>query len=434
MREMKDSGIEWIGEIPKEWKVCKLKNITQDFYSGGTPTTSRGEFYTESKENPFVNISDLSNNNYLFQTGKYLTDLGIDDKNLKLVPANSILYGLYASIGLISENVMPVYISQAILSFKAQKNYSQLFLKYWLENLKRNLQIYYKGTTQNNLNSEIVRSFPALIPPVYDQQKIASYLDDKCSKIDTIIEKEQVIIEKLREYKQSLITEAVTKGLDTDVERKDSGSEYLGLIPQNWKLYKIRFLGKLQNGISKGGESFGLGYPFVSYGDVYKNFQLPESVEGLVESTESEQNNYSVELGDVFFTRTSETIEEVGLSSVCLKTLPKATFAGFLIRFRPHLNILKPTFSKYYFRSTHHRFYMAKEMNLVTRASLGQELLKNMLVLIPDMKEQEMIADYLENKCSEIDKAILNKESLIEKLTEYKKSLIYEVVTGKKEV
>jgi len=138
--------------------------------------------------------------------------------------------------------------------------------------------------------------------------------------------------------------------------------------------------------------------------------------------------------GDIFFTRTSETIEEVGFTSVCLKTIEKATFAGFVIRVRPFTDELIPDYSKYYFSSDAHRRFFVKEMNLVTRASLSQDLLKRLPVLIPSKDEQKEIADYLDKKCTAIDTAIEQKQKLIEKLTEYKKSLIYECVTGKKEI
>lgn len=216
---------------------------------------------------------------------------------------------------------------------------------------------------------------------------------------------------------------------------KDSGIEWIGEIPENWKIKKLRFLGECQNGISKNAESFGTGYPFVSYGDVYKNYELPKTVNGLIETNQVEQNKYSVIYGDVFFTRTSETIEEVGFASTCLRTIKNAVFAGFVIRFRPfNKNELNPNFSKYYFRSNIHRKFFVKEMNLVTRASLSQELLKNLPVLLPPIKEQKQIANFLDEKCLKIDTLIEKKEKFIKELETYKQSIIYEYVTGKKEV
>lgn len=132
-------------------------------------------------------------------------------------------------------------------------------------------------------------------------------------------------------------------------------------------------------------------------------------MEGLVQSNLEEQALYSVQEGDIFFTRTSETIEEVGFSAVCEKDIPQATFAGFLIRLRPNKRKIYKGFSKYYFRSNHHRAFLVKEMNLVTRASLGQALLKAMPVLLLGVDEQYDIAEYLDDKCNEIDRLIAKK-------------------------
>ena len=160
-----------------------------------------------------------------------------------------------------------------------------------------------------------------------------------------------------------------------------------------------------------------------------------ESGSGLIKSSEDDRKIYSVQYGDIFFTRTSETIEEVGFASTCLKTIEDAAFAGFVIRFRPNnQEELLPEFSKYYFRSEARIEFFVKEMNLVTRASLSQELLKKLPVLLPPLEEQRKIAEYLDEKCSEIDKLIAKKEELLADLESYKKSLIYEYVTGKKKV
>ena len=231
-----------------------------------------------------------------------------------------------------------------------------------------------------------------------------------------------------------MITDAVLKGLDRTVPLKNSGYDFIGEIPAHWDMCKVRHVGSLQNGVSFSGDAYGEGYPFVSYGDVYRNISLPEQVKGLIQSSEADRARYSVRKGDIFFTRTSETKEEIGFSSACEKTIPDAVFAGFLIRVRPFNDNLYTGFLKYYFRGNHLRSYFVKEMNLVIRASLGQELLKGAPVLIPPIDEQKRIADYLNKKCKLIDSIISEKEAMIRDLQAYKKSLIYEVVTGKRRV
>ena len=174
-----------------------------------------------------------------------------------------------------------------------------------------------------------------------------------------------------------------------------------------------------------------MGHPFISYGDAYKNESILEIPSGLADSSLVEQKRYSIKVGDVLFTRTSETIEEVGFSSVCYIDIPKATFSGFLIRFRPKGSILYKGFSKFYFRSFLHRSFFAKEMNIVTRASLGQDLLKKMPVMLPNLDEQKNIANFLEHKTGRIDLIILKIKKQIVLLNEYKQGLIYNAVTGK---
>lgn len=141
---------------------------------------------------------------------------------------------------------------------------------------------------------------------------------------------------------------------------KDSVIEWIGDIPEHWEIKRLRYIASCQNGISKSAEYFGARFPFVSYGDVYRNIELPNTIEGLAESSESDRKIYSVEKGDIFFTRTSETIEEIGLICVCKNTMKNATFAGFLIRVRPIVDNLDLDYSKYYFSSNVHRRFFVK--------------------------------------------------------------------------
>lgn len=287
---------------------------------------------------------------------------------------------------------------------------------------------------QPSLRMEDLKKYKILSPNILMQDKIVAYLDNKINNIDSLIENQTNLIKLLNQQRQSIITEAVTKGLNPNVKMKDSGVEWIGEIPEHWELSKIGYLGRLQNGISKSSEEFGFGTPFISYGDVYKNEVLPKNASGLVNATEEDKKLYSVNYGDVFFTRTSETIEEIGFASTCLETIPDATFAGFLIRFRPTTNRLNPYFSRFYFRSALGKRYFVKEMNLVTRASLAQGLLRNFTVVLPSLEEQEDIAVYLENKTTAIEESIALIKAQIEKLKEYRQALIYEAVTGKIDV
>lgn len=272
------------------------------------------------------------------------------------------------------------------------------------------------------------------VPPREEQDQIVRFLDWKLAKINKLIRAKKKQIALLNEQKQVIINNAVTKGLDPNVPMKDSGIEWIGCIPSNWHIDRIRHFCTLQNGISEAGDFFSSGYPFVSYGDVYNNMQLPFVVDGVAKSNSKQQQIYSVKKGDIFFTRTSETIGEIGISSVCEKTIDNAVFSGFLIRVRPTSNQLYSQYSKYYFRSSYVREYFSKEMNIVTRASLGQTLLKNMWVILPPYNEQCNIASYLNDRFEVIDQYISKINKQIELFSEYRTRLISDVVTGKVDV
>ena len=427
MREMKGSGIAWIGEIPDDWRIIRNKNAftcSKELVGEKSELTQLLSLTTRGIKKKDINNAEgklpESFDTYQFVKENDLVMCLFD------LDCSAVFSGISPYNGMIS----PAY---RVLSCKKcmEPKYADYWFQYISDGRKFN---HYAKNIRYTLSYEEFSALPLLLPERNEQRRIADYLDRKCGQIDAIIARQQAVIEKLKAYKLSVITEAVTKGLNPVVPMKDSGIDFIGSIPEAGRICRLRNIGTLQNGISKGGEFFGHGFPFVSYGDVYRNFSLPVQVAGLIDSSDEERRNYSVESGDIFFTRTSETIEEVGFSSVCEETIPDATFAGFLIRVRPFTDDLVPKFAKYYFRSNHHRYYLVKQMNLVTRASLGQDLLKSMPVLVPPKDEQISIAAYLDKKCGAIESSIEYKQRVIERLTAYKKSLIYEVVTGKKEV
>lgn len=442
MREMKDSGIEWIGEIPLNWETRKIKFTLTQRKESNNPIKSRDILSLTAKQGvvPYSEKDGVGGNkpkeDFSSYNLAYPKDIVMNSMN---VISGSV--GLSRYFGCVS----PVYYM-----FYSTTNDIRFFNYYFQTSVfQRSLLglgngILMKESGNGKFNTVRMR-IPmdklgqefVPVPPFCEQQKISDFLDKKCSEIDSLSADIQTQIDTLEEYKKSVITEAVTKGLNPNVEMKDSGIKLIGLMPSTWNTIKLKYLGNLQNGISKSGAYFGKGFPFVSYSDVYNNFTIPHNVSGLLESSISERIKYSVKKGDIFFTRTSETVEEVGLSSLCSTDIKDATFAGFLIRFRPTPKgkvLLNLNFAKYYFRSELLRFYFLNNILLVTRASLSQQLLEDLPVLLPAVDEQQQIADYLDQKCADIDKTISEKQQQLETLDGYKKSLIYEYVTGKKEI
>lgn len=429
----KDSGVEWIGKIPVGWGVKKLK-------------------YGVTVNPPKDDIDRNSSELVAFLPMEKVTEDGVIDCSIK--KSISDLYNgftcfrkndvIVAKITPCFENGKGAFLNQleTELGFgstefhvlRVQTNISASFLYYVTKSeifMKVGEAFMSGAAGQKRVPTEFIADFPLASPSKLEQTAIANYLDRKTAAIDKLIAQKERLLSLYEEEKNAIINQAVTQGINPDVRLKDSDIDWLGEIPEHWEVKRLRYIGNCQNGVSKGADYFGSGFPFISYGDVYNDFVLPQQVGGLAESTENDRANYSVRTRDVFFTRTSETVDEIGLTSTCLKTIEDAIFSGFLIRFRPNKNNLFEGFSKYYFSSTLHRLFFVKEMNLVTRASLSQELLKRLPVLLPSIQEQKQIAAYLDEAIEHLNAKITKTKKIIALQKEYRTALISEVVTGK---
>ncbi|MCM3031499.1 restriction endonuclease subunit S [Niallia sp. MER 6] len=424
--KLKEVNAGWIKEIPVNWSVKKVKEV-YEFVSVKVSDTEYPALTVSSKYGitpQMENVAKTQNGDSRKRVEK--GDFVINSRADR--PGACGISNYDGSVSMICHVLKARYkdiLHEKYMHYLFRNNmFSQEFFR-WGRGIVSDLW----STRKDDFGS-----LQLPIPPFSEQKIIGEYLDYKEKSLNTLIRLKENQLEMLSDQRQSIITEAVTKGLNPNVKMKDSGVEWIGEIPEHWLFSKIGYLGRLQNGISKSSEEFGYGTPFVSYGDVYKNEVLPTVASGLVNASEEDRKLYSVQYGDVFFTRTSETVDEIGIASTCLQTIEDATFAGFLIRFRPTTNRLSPHFARFYFRSNLGRRYFVKEMNLVTRASLGQGLLRGFTVLLPPLEEQEQIASYLESKTHSIDESISLVNKQIEKLKEYRQSLIYEAVTGKIDV
>jgi type I restriction enzyme S subunit len=425
----KDSGVDWIGEIPDDWSCLPLRRLVQQVKTGSTPSGAHEHFF-ESNGLKWYSPGDFYEGIYLNNSKKSLSESGINEVNI--FPKNTVmLVGIGATIGKVGLSQTISSCNQQINTITCGEKLNPVFLTYYLKTLKDYILKCGKYTTMPIINQEETKNLLVVVPPLCDQISVISYLDEKIAEIDSLIAQKQRLIYLYEEEKSAIINNAVTKGLDPSVKIKNSGVEYLGAIPEEWKVKRLRYTGSCKNGVSAGADYFGSGFPFVSYSDAYKNAVLPEEIEGLAQSTNEDRENYSILSGDVLFTRTSETIDEIGFSSICLKTIENSIFAGFLIRFRPFPKTLDKGFSKYYFRSSLHRRFFVKEMNLVTRASLSQGLLKKLPVLLPPIREQQDIAGFLDEETARLNVQITKTQRIIELQKEYRTALISEVVTGK---
>ena len=415
----KYSGVEWLGEIPSHWEVKRFKHIfkekkiTHDVkLNCGSISFGKVVFKDDEK----VPVSTKKSYQVL-NKGEFLINplnLNYDLKSLR--------------IGLSDKDVV---VSSGYIIVQNVAELSKVYYKWLLHIFDIAFMKTLGSGVRQTLSFAHVANSELVFPPLSEQTKIAQFLDDKTSKIDVAVTIKEQQINLLKERKQILIHKAVTQGLNSNVTLKDSGVEWIGKIPKHWEVVPLRHIGKTQNGLSKGGEYFGSGFPFLTYGDVYKNRTVPNTLSGLAEASIADRQQFSIKEGDIFFTRTSETVEDIAFTSTCLNNLENGTFAGFLIRFRPEKNILYKGFSRYYFSSSTHRSFFVGQMNLVIRASLSQDHLKRMPVLIPPLSEQKRISTYIETGSQKIEIAISLKQQEIEKLKEYKSSLINSVVTGK---
>jgi type I restriction enzyme S subunit len=434
--EYKASGVEWLGAIPAHWEVGSFRRLI-DSVSNGTTT----EQVDEADNTVAVSrIETISGGTINFEKVGYVNFT--DSLERFLLVDGDILFSHINSLPMVGNVAIyrsdkPLLHGMNLLRIRPASSVVSDWILYWLKSkcIREEVESRAKpAINQASISTGSVRALPALIPTTFEQTQIARFLDYETAKIDTLIHEQKRLIELLKEKRQAMISHAVTKGLDPDVPMKDSGVEWLGEVPAHWDIKPLRYLGECQNGINIGGEAFGSGAPFVSYGDVYRNAELPDEVFGLVESTKKDRDRYSVLRGDVLFTRTSEIVEEVGFSSTCVTDLPRAVFAGFLIRFRPTPGSVIPDYSKFYFRSEMLRSFFNKEMNLVTRASLSQDLLKLLPVTLPPVDEQADISTYLRNMTRQYDLLVGEGRKSIKLFKERRSALISAAVTGKIDV
>ncbi len=423
----KDSGVEWLGEIPEHWSVKRTKYLFKEIYERSNKGTeellSVSQYTGVTKKSDRVEEGDLLTNAASLEGYKKVS-IGDLVSNIMLAWNGSLGFSPFNGI-----------TSPAYSIYRLNGGGSERYFHYLLRTdlYKAEYKRKSSGVIESRLRLYTEDFFDVwcLLPLLSEQTAIAAFLDQKTAQIDQAVAIKEKQIALLKERKQILIQNTVTRGLNLGAPMRDSGVEWIGEIPQHWQVKRLRLIGNTQNGISAGADYFGSGYPFVSYGDVYNNRELPIAVKGLAKSSDNDRKQYSIEKGDVLFTRTSETIEEIGFASVCMKTILNSTFSGFLIRFRPKTGELFEGFSKYYFNAPMLRLYFVKEMNLVIRASLSQELLKSLPVLLPPFYEQKNIYDHIETESAKIDQAISIQQQQIDKLKEYKATLINSAVTGK---
>ncbi len=421
MREMKDSGVEWIGEIPVNWELSKIGSVYDE----------RNEKVSDKDFAP-LSVTKQGIVPQLETAAK--TDNG---DNRKLIRKNDFVINSRSdrrgSCG-ISEYEGSCSLINTVL--KPQTNMCNRYYGFVFKS-DSFADEYYRwghGIVDDLWSTKWIdmKSIYIPAPNIAEQERIADYLDAKCSKIDEIIEKQQAIIEKLKENKLSIITEAVTKGLNPDAEMKDSGSAWFGDIPTHWECVVSKFVFEKVSDINHFmPESVDSGYPYLMIGDLrgrVSDIDFKKCKKISKEDFDSLKQKMKSKKGDVIFARYAT------IGTVCYVDIDVDFLVSYAcVTVRPNKK-LYGEYLYYYFKSCAFRENVKQFINSNTQENVGIEALCRTKITLPPYKEQKLIVDYLNKKCKNISIRIEMKRQLIDKLQEYKKSLIYEVVTGKKEV
>lgn len=419
MREMKDSGIEWVGEIPEKWTKDKVIRLFNIIGSGTTPKNITSDFpcvnWIQSGDINGSLISDCKNNISKSIVSQYSA--------LKIYAAPFIVIAMYgASVGNISISLINGCVNQAccVLSTSiCNLNYAFYAIKSSQNYLVRKAI----GGGQPNINQDTIKQLWLPLPALPEQERIAAFLDAECAEIDAVLEKTRASIEEYKKLKQAVITQAVTKGVRGDRTMKDSGIEWIGEIPAEWDVIRVKQLLKERNERSKEGKEEPLSMS-QKVGLVPTKFL--ESIPNMASSFVGAKLAY---VDDLVFNKLKA---HLGVFSVSrYDGLVSPDYAVYCSTGKSNLKYLE-----YIFKTPQCIGEFRKKSTGIAAGlmRLYTEGLFSIYLPYPALSEQEEIAEYLNEKCAGIDALVAKKQQYLTEIENYKKSLIYEYVTGKKEV
>lgn len=430
---------KWVKQIPSHWDAKRMKSVFAMRKERNKPIVTENILSLTAKQGvvPYAEKEGTGGN----KPKSDLTQYNVCHENDLLVNCMNVVSGA-AGVSRYYGAISPVYYA-----FYPHKNENIWYYHYIFRLLpfQRSLVGLGKGilmhesedgtltSVRMRISMDYLGNVLLPVPPRSEQDQIVRFLDWKVSGINKLISIKRKQIKALEEQERRIVSDSVLHGLHGS-PLKDSSNRWIGKIPTDWDVVKLGRFCSFQNGISESGDFFTSGTPFVGYGDVYRHLELLKTVSGVAQANEQQQEVFSVRKGDIFFTRTSENIEEVGMAAVCKQTIDKAVFSGFVIRCRPRTALVDIDYMKYYLQIPAIRNHFSSMMNIVIRASLGQNLLKQMPVVIPPMDEQKEIATYLDKQHEKYVALIETIKQEIAALDEFKTRLISDVVTGKIDV
>ncbi|WP_213661816.1 restriction endonuclease subunit S [Stutzerimonas stutzeri] len=432
----RDSGVDWLGEVPLGWRVGNLKHALIELVSGGTPESNNSAYWSDGDGIPWVAISDMTRGPIVDSTAKSLTEAGLKSKGLRVIPAGGLLYSIYASIGKVAVLGLSAATNQAILGLLLDSKVAkQGFVKWWLVSLEIWVKTVASSNTQDNLNAEKVRNLPLVFPSLLDQAKIARFLDHETARIDTLIEEQQRLIELLKEKRQAVISHAVTKGLDPTAPMKDSGVEWLGEVPAHWQMAPLKYSARVVGRIGFRGYTTD---DIVDEGEGALTLSPSNMVGGSMNFDKStyiswdkyhESPEIQLRQGDVVLVKTGSTYGRVAY----VDHLPCATTIN------PQLAVFKAVkfeskFLFYLFESAYLKSLTKNSNTGGTMPTMTQENIGNYKIPMPGDAEMELILRFIEAQVKLIEDLVNISENSVSLLNERRSALISAAVTGKIDV
>lgn len=431
---MKDSGIEWIGDIPEDWDISKFKNSSNLYVGDSIKDNEKDKYLDKDDAKAYVATKDLiiDENMVDFSNTLYVKN---DNLKFKTAPKGSSLICIEGGSAGRKKAFLDrdVCFVNKLCCINPLNSMDKKYMFYLISNqaFEQEFDKYIQGLI-GGVSINKLSNFNIPLPTLKEQHKISSFLDNEVNKINISIGYIYEQIENLKNYKKSVITEAVTKGLDKNVEMKDSEIEWIGEIPKHWEIIRLKYglTEKMKYGASEEGVEFSETLPrYIRITDIDQNGNLKST--GKQSLPENKSVGYILEDNTVLFARSGAT---VGKTFLYKKEYGRSAYAGYLIAAKTN-NIILLGIWLYYFTFSDAYYNWTRQMfSQSTIQNINAEKYSNMPLPITGISNQLKIIDYLNKKTKLIDDSIAIKQKQLETLEEYKKSLIYEYVTGKKEV
>ena len=421
-REMKDSGIEWIGEIPKAWKVAPLKRFAK-IQTGNTPSKAYEALFYADEGILWIKPDNLGTGSPITYTADYLTPEGRNAA--RVMPPNTVYVCCIGSLGKVGYSLVEGCCNQQINALIYNDRMYWKYGYYLTLAQESRYLLYGNGNVLQIINVTNQGNIECVVPSLSEQKDISNFLDGMCVEIDSVLEKTRTSVEGYKKLKQAVITQAVTKGIRGDREMKDSQSMWFGQIPDDWNMRKIKYIFKIQKDIA--GEE---GHTVLSI--TQKGIKPKDLSKNEGQLAENYSNYQLVHIGDFAMNHMDLLTGWVDISKYEGVTSPDYRVFGLIDKdnycCQYYLYLMQMCY-------TNRIFYgLGQGVSGLGRWRLQADKFLNFSITVPSYEEQKEIANYLDQKCLAIDELIAKKEQYLSEIENYKKSLIYEYVTGKKEV